>query len=62
MAILSNVEQRIGTDVTDSANATTLATDDITDVTDNLTVGLTDQASATSATTSVARILPSTNT
>ena len=33
-----------------------LATDDITDVTDNLTVGLTDQASATSATTSVAKM------
>ena len=36
-------------------SATTLATDGITDVTDNLTVGLTDKASATSATTSVAQ-------
>ena len=33
-----------------------LATDDITDVTDDLTVGFTDKSSATSATTSVAKI------
>ena len=36
---------------TNLGRATDSATDDITDVTDNLTVGLTDQASATSATT-----------